>query len=258
MLHTAAAYHDWVVEDTTPGASERSLAALFYNQPIESFEAGTAVFWEGDPAGHVFEVMSGTLRIFRILADGRRIITGFLYPGDLLGLSLRNHYLYTAEAVTTVKLRRFTRGRFEDQVDHSPALRPLLVARLCDEMAAAQDQMVLLARKSAEERVASFLMSILRRGEAEGEDEPVIELPMTRLDMADYLGLTIETVSRLMSRLTSAGVIAPVGRHAIVIRRLNKLARLAGDDADLYEDDANYARRAVWPAHRNEPAGAVT
>ena len=92
------------------------------------------------------------------------------------------------------------------------------------------DQVVLLARKSAEERVASFLLSLARRRGDDAAD--VIELPMTRLDMADYLGLTIETVSRIMTRLTKRGVIAAAGRHQIEIRRPASLSALALDDED--------------------------
>lgn len=232
-----------------PSANERDLSALFDHQPIETFEPGSAVFWEGDAAGHVFEVVSGALRIVRMLSDGRRVITGFVYAGDLLGVSLRNRYLYTAEAITRVTLRRFARNRFQEEINRSPDLRPLLFGRLCDEMAAAQDQMVLLARKSAEERVASFLLIIARRLGPDGAPARRVEIPMTRLDMADYLGLTIETVSRIMTRLFGRGVIAQSGRHAIVINDAALLESLAGEH-DEDEDclvSSHCTRQAVWP-----------
>ncbi len=238
-----------LAQPDTAQAAAVSLQALFAKQPVEKFEAGTAVFWEGDAASHVFEVTEGVLRIFRMMNDGRRVITGFVYPGDLLGVSLERSYLYTAEAVTPVKLRRFARARFQHEIQNSPELRPQLFARLCDEMAAAQDQMVLLARKTAEERVASFLLVIARRLGPARETTPVVEIPMTRLDMADYLGLTIETVSRIMTRLTQRGVIEPNGRHAIFVRKLRLLATLAGECEEkagvLHE--ATPVRRAVWP-----------
>ncbi len=109
-----------VVPDRTSSATHSptpSLQGLFSRQPIEKFAAGTAVFWEGDAASHVFEVVEGVLRVFKIMSDGRRVITGFVYPGDLLGVSLKNHYLYTAEAVTRTKLRRFARNRFQDEIN---------------------------------------------------------------------------------------------------------------------------------------------
>lgn len=251
-MYSESAILPAVVPDRTSSATHSptpSLQGLFSRQPVEKFAAGAAVFWEGDAASHVFEVVSGVLRVFKIMSDGRRVITGFIYPGDLLGVSLKNHYLYTAEAVTKTKVRRFARSRFQDEINQSPALRPQLFARLCDEMAAAQDQMVLLARKSAEERVSSFLLLISRRLSGDRQTSPVIEIPMTRLDMADYLGLTIETVSRTMTKLTDRGVIAPSGRHAILIRKLAKLAALAGegDEDDNRPVRATLTQQAVWP-----------
>jgi CRP/FNR family transcriptional regulator len=245
---TMSQQHGAVRRFATAPSQAVSLRSLFGGQPLETFETGMAIFWEGDDARHVFEVVEGVLRVFRILSDGRRVITGFLYPGDLLGVSLKDHYLYTAEAVTRTKLRRYEHGRFQDEINRSPELRPQLFACLCDEMAAAQDQMVLLARKSAEERVASFLLVIARRLGGE-QKHPVVEIPMTRLDMADYLGLTIETVSRTMTRLTNCGVIAPSSRHAIVVRRLGQLAVLAGeaDDGDNHAAGAGAIQQAVWP-----------
>lgn len=232
-----------------PPAQAPSLEGLFGRLPLETVDSGAALFWEGDPATHVFAVVEGVLRIFKILSDGRRVITGFIYPGELVGISLKDRYLYSAEAVVPARLRRIARGRFQDEVNRAPDLRPQLFARLCDEMAAAQDQMVLLARKSAEERVASFLLLGLRRRTGGAVLPATIEMPMTRLDIADYLGLTIETVSRTMTKLATRGVIAAKGRHAIAIRKAALLARLAGDD-DGDEDAAMepaYTRAAVWP-----------
>ncbi|MBB6487422.1 helix-turn-helix domain-containing protein [Rhizobium lusitanum] len=205
------------------------LQSLFSKQPLEQLEAGRTLFFEGDRAKHLFELVEGVLRIFKIMADGRRVITGFFYPGDLVGVSLRDRYLYSAEAVVPVSVRRFGRRAFEDTVCSSPQLRPQLLARLCDEMATAQDQMVLLSCKNAEERVCSFLLKLLRRKQGQDRSCSVVDLPMTRLDIADYLGLTIETVSRSMTKLTCKGIIAPAGRHSICIKKASMLAHLAGE-----------------------------
>src|SRR5271155_492321 len=191
------------VPNMQPVETAPTLRGLFKGQPTHAYSAGEAIFWEGDPAGQIFDVVEGVLRVCRVLADGRRAIVGFIYPGDVLGISVQSRYLFTAEAVTDVRVRRFSRGRFISLVNESPALRPQLLALLCDEMSAAQDQMLLLGRKSAEERVASFLLAIHRKSAA-GND---IALPMGRLDMADYLGLTIETVSRTMTNLILRGLI---------------------------------------------------
>jgi CRP/FNR family transcriptional regulator len=214
----------------------QTLCGVFGAQPIERLDQGEPLFWQGDQAKDVFEVVSGALRTVRVLSDGRRVITGFLFPGDVIGVSLRDRYLTSVEAIAPTKVRRFARRLFEQQVDRSPALRPQLLARLCDEMAAAQDQVVLLARKNAEERVASFLLSLVRRIGGDATSSTVVALPMTRLDMADYLGLTIETVSRIMTRLTRRGIIAATGRHEIMIERPAALAALAVDDEEEIDD----------------------
>jgi CRP/FNR family transcriptional regulator, anaerobic regulatory protein len=226
------------------GAVEPSptLRDLFEGQPTETFAAGEALFWEGDESAQIFDVLEGVVRVYRIMSDGRRAIMGFIHPGDVLGLSFQSRYLFTAEAVTKVKVRRFARGRFFAMINESPALRPQLFAVLCDEMSAAQDQMLLLGRKTAEERVVSFLLAIHRKSAAGVE----IELPMTRQDMADYLGLTIETVSRMMTSLARRGLIASGARHTVVLRKLTALREIGGRD----ENDAAPAvqhQRAVWP-----------
>jgi CRP/FNR family transcriptional regulator len=215
------------------GEPPQTIEALFDRQAICQIDVGATLFHEGDKATHLFEVVEGVLRIVKIFGDGRRVITGFLHPGDLVGVSLKDRYLYSAEAVTHARFRRFGRREFQEAINASPSLRPLLFARLCDEMAAAQNQMVLLSRKNAEERMCSFLTAELHREQrAAGRGAATVELPMTRLDIADYLGLTIETVSRMITKLTRAGVVAPEGRHSLRILKVSALARLAGDEED--------------------------
>jgi CRP/FNR family transcriptional regulator len=220
------------------GGEPACLRSLFCKQPVEQLDAGRTLFFEGDPAKHLFELVEGVLRIFKIMADGRRVITGFLYPGDLVGVSLRNHYLYSAEAVTRTRLRRFSRKAFEETVSSSPELRPQLLARLCDEMAAAQDQMVLLSCKNAEERLCSFLLQQLQRKREQDRSSSVVDLPMTRLDIADYLGLTIETVSRTMTKLTNKGILGPAGRHSVAVIKVSTLAHLAGEAEECHDGNS--------------------
>ncbi|MGO7092908.1 Crp/Fnr family transcriptional regulator [Rhizobium leguminosarum] len=218
------------------GSKPNCLQALFRKQPVEHLATGQSLFFEGDAAKHLFEVVEGNLRIFRIISDGRRVITGFLHAGDIVGVSLKNHYLYSAEAVTDTKVRRFSRKAFEAEISNSPELRPEVFARLRDEMAAAQDQMVLLSCKDAEERLCSFLLKQLRRDPGHCRSNAIVELPMTRLDMADYLGLTIETVSRTMTKLTNKGVLMAAGRHCVRIMKYATLVQLSGDH-DEYDSD---------------------
>jgi CRP/FNR family transcriptional regulator, anaerobic regulatory protein len=207
-----------------------TLSGLFARQPAEQLQPGQSLFFEGDDAKHVFELAEGALRIFRIISDGRRVITGFVYEGDLIGVSLKGKYLYGAEAIAQTKVRRLTRRTFEAAVTESDELRTQVFERVCDEMAAAQDQMVLLSCKNAEERLCTFLIKHARRASATGVAQALVQLPMTRQDMADYLGLTIETVSRTITKLAGKGVLGCVGRHSIKIIKPMVLAQLAGDD----------------------------
>jgi CRP/FNR family transcriptional regulator, anaerobic regulatory protein len=209
-----------------------SLAALFYSQPAETFAPPRMIFAEGDPAEHVFYVMEGWLRVYRIKQDGRRAIVGFVYGGDVLGVSFRGAYLFTAEAVTCVKLKRYSCRRFHALVDESPELRPQLLAKVCDEMAAAQDQMVLLGATRADERLAAFLLRIANRTGGDHRTPIEIDLPFGRVDIADYLGLTIETVCREFSKLKRNGLISMRGPHRILLRRMQSLRQIAGMDDD--------------------------
>ncbi|NKK71030.1 helix-turn-helix domain-containing protein [Rhizobium leguminosarum bv. viciae] len=231
------------------GSEPSCLQALFKKPPVERVAAGQSLFFEGDAARHLFEVVEGSLRIFKIISDGRRVITGFLHDGDIVGVSLKSHYLYSAEAITDTKVRRISRKAFDAEVDNSPDLRPEVFARLCDEMAAAQEQMVLLSRKNAAERICSFLLKELIRVTCDGRTDLVIELPMTRLDIADYLGLTIETVSRTMTKLTNKGVIAPAGRHSIRIVKRSALVLLAGNDDGYCDNTVEFAEYARQSRH---------
>jgi CRP/FNR family transcriptional regulator len=230
-----------------PAVQTESLESLFAGQVAEKIAPGSAVFWEGDAAAHVFLVVEGCLRVYRTLPDGRRAILGLIYPGDLLGVSSRDRYLFTTEAVSPVKLRRFPRRRFHELVDDAPHLRPMLFAKICDEMTAAQDQMILLGRKTAQERVVSFLLMVARRSGADTRVPVEIELPVGRLDMADFLGLTIETVSREISKLKRAGLIALKGTNHVVLRRMRSLQDLAeGDDGERLPGEMATAARPMW------------
>jgi CRP/FNR family transcriptional regulator len=214
--------------------SEIGLEDLFDKQPMERFQPGETVFFEGDPARHVFEITEGVIRLCKVLVDGRRVISGFLFAGDIVGVSQKRRFIYSAEAVNGVKVRRINRRSLDEAVDKSSTLRPQVFARMCDEMAAVQDQMVLLSCKNAEERVSSFLASLMKRHRVAGQASIVIDLPMTRQDMADYLGMTIETVSRNLTKLAKKGVLANVERFSLRVLKPVMLAELSGG---WWEDD---------------------
>ncbi|UWU18697.1 helix-turn-helix domain-containing protein (plasmid) [Rhizobium sullae] len=213
-------------------SGQMSLKSLFHSIPQEVLQTGKAMFWEGDAANHLFELVDGVMRLYRIIGDGRRVITAFLYPGDLVGTSLQERYLYTAEAVTNCKIRRIARKNFHDEIFRSACLRPDFMSVLCQEMAAAHDQMVLLSKKNAEERLCSFLLQLISRDMTNAAGD-LVTLPMNRLDIADYLGLTIETVSRTISKLASRNILVPVGRHDMKILSLKRLIQLSGNGDDF-------------------------
>jgi CRP/FNR family transcriptional regulator len=205
-----------------------TLSGLFARRPVERLEPGSALFWQGDPATHVFEVAKGALRIVRVTSDGGRVIIGFRFAGDLVGLGARDWHCHSAEAVIPTRTRRLSRLGFADEIDNEPTLREQLVTVLRDEMAAARDQVMLLSRKSAEERVCGFLVLMMARRCRNPVAGGILELPISRLDIADYLGLTIETVSRAMTRLRVLGVAIQAGRYGISVQQPGRLAELAG------------------------------
>lgn len=180
--------------------------------------AGATIMMEGDRAAELFCVLLGIVSIFKLLPDGRRQITGFLYPGDFLGITfnLAPNYGYGAEAVTHVSLRAYPRRDFEQLLDEVPGVRRAFIAKMADELTEAQDRMVLLGHSTANERVASFLLTMARR-QAGAEKKPVttVSIPMRWSDIADYLGLSAETVSRTLTAFRSSGIIR-TGRSGVI------------------------------------------
>jgi CRP/FNR family transcriptional regulator, anaerobic regulatory protein len=228
-MHTPALRNGQAGHLPPPFLPDEPLRGLFAPQQAETFAPGQAVFWQGDQAVEIVRIQSGCLRLFRILPDGRRTVTGFAFPGCVLGLAARGRHAQTAEAVTEAKLQRIGARAFHAAVEGRPELRPQVMALLCEETAAAQEQSVMLASKKAEERLAAFLVTTARRTGADLRMPVEIELPMSRLDIADYVGLTIETISRLFSRFRRDGLIALHSPRIVRLRRMRDLIALAGD-----------------------------
>jgi CRP/FNR family transcriptional regulator len=188
---------------------------------------GETLFFEGDRSENLYIITEGCVRLHKTLADGRRQITGFLFPSDFLGLALRERYAYGAEAVGRVALCRYPKNKLEALLDQFPAMERRLLAIASNELAAAQDQMLLLGRKTALERVASFLLILMRRTQLKAQGNKIL-LPMTRTDIGDYLGLTIETVSRSLSRLKRERVLRFASAQDVDILDPARLAKFAG------------------------------
>jgi CRP/FNR family transcriptional regulator len=201
------------------------LRAFKESGPTVHYRAGETVVFEGDEAGSVYSLTSGLLRLSKLLPDGRRQIAGFLFPGDFLGITLEEEHAFTAEAVAPSALCKFPRRQFDIFIAENPALERRLYAVAAHELAAARQQLVLLGRKTAAERLASFLLILAGHCHARRDEE--IQLPMSRADIADYLGLRIETVSREISALKAARVIQLTGRQSFRMIDRQRLEQLA-------------------------------
>jgi CRP/FNR family transcriptional regulator, anaerobic regulatory protein len=162
---------------------------------------------EGDDAQSAYNVISGGLKLYKMLADGRTQMVGFLLPGDFLGLPRRGTYAYSADTLGATELCQFPRAKLAQVLEKHKALQERILTAATDDLAAAQEHMLLLGRKNAMERVCSFLHSLSRRTKrSSGETDP-LDIPLHRDEIADYLGLTIETVSRSFTQLRADGLI---------------------------------------------------
>jgi len=186
-----------------------------------SFAPNAEIYGENEPAEYLYKLVSGTVRTSKILNDGRRQIGEFYLPGDLFGYEVGSKHSFSAEAINDVKIIVIKRSAIETLAARDHDVARQLWTMTGRELQRMQDHILLLI-KSAQERVAGFLLEMAERNKTVNE----LELPMSRQDIADYLGLTIETVSRTLSILEESAVIAmPSSRH-IVLRNRAKLLRL--------------------------------
>ena len=203
---------------------QRQLVAIMSTVEVAAHQP---IFDEADSAEHVFNVTGGAVKIYKLLPDGRRQVTGFLLPGDFLGLTHKEAYAYSAEALVDTKLCRFPRRKLEKLLDEIPKLEQRLLGMASHELAAAQDQMMLLGRKSAKERLVSFLLMMSGAATRHGKPADPVLLPMNRSDIADYLGLTIETVSRTFTQLRTQRLIELVDEKQIRLLKPEALREIA-------------------------------
>ncbi len=200
---------------------------------VRELKADEPLFHQGDEANLVYTVAAGSLRLYRLLFDGRRQITGFALPGEFLGISLADSHDVTAEALEPSRIWCFPRARFDDFVAGNPILKDSLLEVARQELAAAQQQFIVLGRKTAMERVASFLLYLYSRFERiTGHPMDHVALPMSRADIADYLGLTKETVSRVFGQLRNSRIMRLETLTCIQVLDRHALKALAdGEDA---------------------------
>ncbi len=181
------------------------------------------IFAEGDRAGFFYKVASGAVRTSKLLSDGRRQIDAFHLPGDIFGLEAGDEHRFSAEAVGEVTVIAYRACGLDALAQSDAAFSRDVVAAMMRSLERAQNHMLLLGRKSALEKIATFLLDLSERLYEGG----AVDLPMSRTDIADHLGLTIETVSRSLTQLERDGVIGlPAHRRSIVLRDKAALRRL--------------------------------
>lgn len=165
------------------------------------------VFHEGDDATHIFKVECGHVCIYRTLDDGRRQVIDFAFPGDFIGLGAAEQHTMSAQATERTRLTFLPTSELRSIVRENPALGLELYQAISSQLSATREMLVAVGQRSAEERLAGFLLTLSRRNASRGQDASTIVLPMTRSDIADYLGMTIETVSRMMTKMRKQGLI---------------------------------------------------
>jgi CRP/FNR family nitrogen fixation transcriptional regulator len=203
------------------GAAAGTSALDLMGAPM-SYARNTEIFAEDEPAEYLYKVVSGTVRTSKLLSDGRRQIAAFHLPGDVFGLEAGELHHFSAEAIVDSTVLVARRSAVLALAGRDPEVARQLLAVTADSLDRAREHMLLLGRKTAVERLAAFLLDMADRGRGSG----AIELPMTRNDIADYLGLTIETVSRTLTQLQSEAAIAIPSSRRITLRDLPALKRL--------------------------------
>jgi CRP/FNR family transcriptional regulator, nitrogen fixation regulation protein len=184
-----------------------------------SYKKDEEIYGEDESAEYVYQVISGAVRSYKLLSDGRRQIGAFHLPGDAFGLESGTVHRLTAEAIIDTTVRLVKRRSLEQAATVDVNVARKLWRMTAGDLRHAEDHMLLLGRKTAMERVATFLLEMDRRLAVTG----MMALPMCRRDIGDYLGLTLETVSRALSQLHSQGVLGFSGARQIVLRNRQRL-----------------------------------
>jgi CRP/FNR family transcriptional regulator, anaerobic regulatory protein len=212
------------------------LEALEHIKYYRSYQAGQTIIWSGDRMDFVASVVTGIATLTQTMEDGRRQMVGLLLPSDFVGRPGRPTAAFDVTATTDLVMCCFRKKPFEEMMATTPHIAQRLLEMTLDELDAAREWMLLLGRKTAREKIASLLAIIARRDSGlklqAAKGSIVFDLPLTREEMADYLGLTLETVSRQVSALKRDGVIELEGKRHIVVPDFDTLMEETGDDSD--------------------------
>lgn len=208
------------------------LSQLETIKSYKSYEAGQPIIWRGDELASFSSVVVGIASLSRSMEDGRTQVVGLLLPSDFIGQPGREYVDFDVTAVTDVTLCQFQRKPFEALVEDVPHISQRMMEMALDELNAAREWMVLLGRKTAREKIATFLEMIVRRSTVPEHQVKQYTLPLTREEIANFLGLTLETISRQLSNMKKEGIIEFEGRRNFIIKDLAALHLASGDDAD--------------------------
>lgn len=187
---------------------------------------GRTIFSEGERGDYIYSVIQGTVISYKMMSDGRRQVTGFHFPGDFLGLVEDGTYAHSAEAETDAYLFRYPLPELHSLMRQNPLMEHRLAEVARHELVEAEEHALLLGRKTAKEKIATFLVRIARQAKDRGERTDVLNLPMSRSAISDYLGLTIETTSRTLASLAKGGLISGKARKIKILNdvRLRAIA----------------------------------
>lgn len=196
----------------------------------KTIHMGHHLFCEGDDADFVYKVIEGVVRTSKVFIDGRRQVMAFGYPGDIVGLSHDGLYHNDCDAINEVKVRIYRKNTFNMSFDDEPEFCGQMLKHAATEMNDMQEHFMMLGRKNALEKVASFLVVLLDRVGEKHDCTTCFDLPMSRSDIADFLGLTIETVSRSLTILRKQGVIDLPNPHRVCVCKSSVLRDLGEND----------------------------
>jgi CRP/FNR family transcriptional regulator len=196
----------------------------FSNVSFEkSFLNKQNIFLQNDQSDYLYNITEGNVKIYQLLDDGRIQIIGFLYPGDFFGSYRNNKYNYCAEAIGDLKTCVFNQKILDKYLDENPILAKELLNKTSFELTLAQDRLTVLGKLNAAERLVKFLLNISEQRNRIGWKNNPISLPMTRQDVADYLGITIETVSRELTNLKTSNIIKIITSKQIYLSNTEEL-----------------------------------
>lgn len=193
--------------DASAGLAGDAVALRLMSAGVKRLEAREHLFCEGDPAAHVYRIDAGYVCIYKMMPDGRRQVVDFGYPGDLIGLGAGAEHSTSAHALGVCRVRAVPSAALHQMARQDAKLALSLYDTLAHELEAARGLLLSCCQHSAVERLASFLVMLSRRNARKGQDAATLFLPMTRSDIGDYLGLTIETVSRTFTKMRAMGLI---------------------------------------------------